>query len=103
MSDVTVYDLIQESQKKDSVKRQQNKLDILKSKGKKNESVKISSMDEKEIIQLKQQWKELILDTQKLKVEYEIAIEDINKIKELEIDLERGDSWRHKLARWLIK
>ena len=103
MSDVTVYDLIQESQKKDSVKRQQNKLDILKSKGKKNESVKISSMDEKEIIQLKQQWKELILDTQKLKVEYEKAIEDINKIKELEIDLERGDSWRHKLARWLIK
>lgn len=103
MSDVTVYDLIQESQKKDSVKRQQNKLDILKSKGKKNESVKISSMDEKEILQLKQQWKELILDTQKLKVEYEIAIEDINKIKELEIDLERGDSWRHKLARWLIK
>ena len=103
MVDFTTSDLFQESLKNNTAKKQQNKLDVLESKGKKNESVRISSMDEKEILQLKQQWQELILDTEKLRVKYEMAIKDINKIKELEIDLERGDSWKHKLARWLIK
>ena len=103
MSDVTVYDLLQESKKNEFVKKQQNKIDNLKLKEKQISSSKLSKKDKDEILQLKSQWQELILDTEKLRIKYEMAIKDIEKIKELEIDLERGDSWKHKLARWLIK
>lgn len=103
MSDVTVYDLIQKSSKNKSVKKQQNKIDTLKLQAKKIESVELDKNDKKDILKLKDQWNELILDTEKLRTQYEMLIKDIEKIKEIEIDLERGDSWKHRFARWLIR
>lgn len=103
MSDVTVYDLIQKSSKNESVKKQQNKIDTLKLQAKKIESVELDENDKKDILKLKDQWNELILDTEKLRTQYEMLIKDIEKTKEIEIDLERGNSWKHKFARWLIR
>ena len=103
MSDVTVYDLIQKSVENESAKKQQSKIDKLKLRAKKIESVKLDEKDEKAILKLKAQWQELILDTEKIRTDYDMLVREMIATKEALINIERGNSWKHKLARWLIR
>ena len=102
MTGMTISDLFQESLKNGNAKSQKNKLDVLKSRARENESVKISSVDEKEILQLRNEWKELILDTEKLRADYDMLIREMKELKEISIAIECGSTWKYKLARWLI-
>nr|WP_297935715.1 hypothetical protein [uncultured Lachnoclostridium sp.] len=90
MSDVTANNLLQKSFKKEEVQHQKSKLDALKLRAKKNESVEISSVDKKDIIQLKNQWQELILDTEKLRTDYDMLIREMKIMKEVSLAIERG-------------
>ena len=106
MSDKTVQDLIDKSIKQDVAKQQQNKIQKLQEKVKdieQNESYQISDMDKKYLNDLKHQWNELFIETVKVKTQYELLIQDVKLMKEITLAINKGDTWKYKLARWLVR
>ncbi|MFR6666891.1 MAG: hypothetical protein ACLUQX_12250 [Thomasclavelia spiroformis] len=106
MSDKTVQDLLDKSIKQDVAKQQQNKIQKLQEKVKdieQNESVQISDMDKKYLKDLKHQWNELLNETVKVKTQYELLIQDVKLMKEITLAINKGDTWKYKLARWLVR
>ena len=95
MSDMTVYNILKQS-KKDT-------LDKINKKTKELESVDLGKADKKEILNLKDKWNELILETMKLKTDYEILVKEVKEIRDVSISLNKGDTWRYKFVKWLIK
>lgn len=106
MSNKTVQDLLNKSIKQDVAKQQQNKIQKLQEKVKhieQNESVQISDMDKKYLKDLKHQWNELLIETVKVKTQYELLIQDVKLMKEITLAINKGDTWKYKLARWLVR
>lgn len=104
MSDKTVQDLLNKSIKEDVAKQQQNKIQKLQEKVKdieQNESAQIS--DKKYLKDLKHQWNELFIETVKVKTQYELLIQDVKLMKEITLAINKGDTWKYKLARWLVR
>lgn len=106
MSDKTVQDLLNKSIKEDVAKQQQNKIQKLQEKVKdieQNKSDQISDMDKKYLSDLKHQWHELFIETVKVKTQYELLIQDVKLMKEITLAINKGDTWKYKLARWLVR
>ena len=106
MSDKTVQDLLDKSIKQDVAKQQQNKIQKLQETVKdiaQNESAQISDMDKKYLSDLKHQWNELFIETVKVKTQYELLIQDVKLMKEITLAINKGDTWKYKLARWLVR
>ena len=104
MSDKTVQDLLDKSIKQDIAKQQQNKIQKLQEKVKDIEqSVQISDMDKKYLKDWKHQWNELFIETVKVKTQYELLIQDVKLMKEITLAINKGDTWKYKLARWLVR
>ena len=105
MSDKTVQDLLNKSIKEDVAKQQQqNKIQKLQEKVKdieQNESAQIS--DKKYLKDLKHQWNELFIETVKVKTQYELLIQDVKLMKEITLAINKGNTWKYKLARWLVR
>lgn len=68
-----------------------------------NESAQISDMDKKYLKDLKHQWNELFIETVKVKTQYELLIQDVKLMKEITLAINKGDTWKYKLARWLVR
>lgn len=106
MSDKTVQDLLDKSIKQDVAKQQKSKIRALQEKVKdveQNESAQISDMDKKYLNDLKHQWNELFIETVKVKTQYELLIQDVKLMKEITLAINKGDTWKYKLARWLVR
>lgn len=106
MSDKTVRDLLDKSIKQDVAKQQQNKIQKIQEKVKdieQNESAQISDMDKKYLKDLKHQWNELFIETVKVKTQYELLIQDVKLMKEITLAINKGDTWKYKFARWLVR
>ena len=106
MSDKTVQDLLDKSIKQDVAKQQQNKIQKLQEKVKdieQNESDQISDMYKKYLNDLKHQWNELFIEAVKVKTQYELLIQDVKLMKEITLAINKGDTWKYKLARWLVR
>ena len=58
---------------------------------------------EQNIEELKQQWTDLIIETQRLKLDYNILVHELEDAKDVLINVRYGNTWRYKLAKWLIK
>ena len=58
---------------------------------------------EQDIEELKQQWTDLIIDTQRLKLDYDILVHELEDAKDVLIHVHYGNTWRYKLVKWLIK
>ena len=58
---------------------------------------------EQDIEELKQQWTDLIIETQRLKLDYNILVHELEDAKDVLINVHYGNTWRYKLAKWLIK
>ena len=95
MSDMTVYDILNQSKDK--------AFDKINKKTKEIESVNLDEADKKEILKLKDRWNELIFETIKLRTDYEILVKEIKEIRDVSMSLNKGKTWRYKLARWIIK
>ena len=98
--------IIDKSIKQDVAKQQQNKIQKLQEKVKdieQNESAQISDMDKKYLKDLKHQWNELFIETVKVKTQYELLIQDVKLMKEITLAINKGDTWKYKLARWLVR
>ena len=94
MSDVMVYDLI---------KQYENELSTQKKKAKKLEKAHLGSKDKQELLDLKNQWNEVILSTERLKVEYEVTLREMKDMQQIAEKVKYGETWKYKLARWLVK
>ena len=106
MSDKTVQDLLDKSLKQDVAKQQKSKIQALQEKVKdieQNESAQISDMDKKYLNNFKHQWNELFIETVKVKTQYELLIQDVKLMKEITLAINKGDTWKYKLARWLVR
>lgn len=106
MSDKTVRDLLDKSINQNVAKQQKNKIQALQEKVKdieQNESAQISDMDQKYLNDLKHQWNELFIETVKVKAQYELLIQDVKLMKEITLAINKGDTWKYKLARWLVR
>lgn len=106
MSDKTVQDLLDKSIKQDVAKQQKSKIQALQEKVQnieQNESAQISDMDKKYLNNLKHQWNELFIETVKVKTQYELLIQDVKLMKEITLAINKGDTWKYKLARWLVR
>ena len=106
MSDKTVQDLLDKSIKQDVAKQQKSKIQSLQEKVQdveQNESAQISDMDKKYLNNLKHQWNELFIETVKVKTQYELLIQDVKLMKEITLAINKGDTWKYKLARWLVR
>ena len=106
MSDKTVQDLLDKSIKQDVAKQQQNKIQKLQEKVKdieQNESDQISDMNKKYLNDIKHLWNELFIETVKVKTQYELLIQDVKLMKEITLAINKGDTWKYKLARWLVR
>ena len=68
-----------------------------------NESAGISDMDKKYLKDLKHQLKELFIESVKVKTQYELLIQDVKLMKEITLAINKGDTWKYKLARWLVR
>ena len=66
-------------------------------------SAQISDMDKKYLKDLKHQWNELFIETVKVKTQYELLIQDVKLMKEITLAINKGDTWKYKLARWLVR
>lgn len=95
MSDMTVYDVLKQSKEK--------ALDKINEKTEELESVNLDEADKKEILQLKIRWNDLILETIKLRTKYEMLIKEVEEIRDISLRLNKGDTWRYKFAKWLVK
>ena len=58
---------------------------------------------EQDIKELKQQWTDLIIETQRLKLDYDRLVHELEDAKDVLINVHYGNTWRYKLAKWLIK
>ena len=58
---------------------------------------------EQDIKELKQQWTDLIIETQRLKLDYDRLVHELEEAKDVLINVHYGNTWRYKLAKWLIK
>ena len=58
---------------------------------------------EQDIKELKQQWTDLIIETQRLKLDYDRFVHELEDAKDVLINVHYGNTWRYKLAKWLIK
>ena len=103
MSDVIIYDLIQNGFEKGEPKKQLTKLHKLNRKAKELKSIDLDKIDKKEILELETQWQELILDAEKLRSDYDMLIREMKTTKEFLMQVNNENSWRYKLAKWLIK
>ena len=41
--------------------------------------------------------------TVKVKTQYELLIQDVKLMKEITLAINKGDTWKYKLARWLVR
>lgn len=57
---------------------------------------------EQNIEELKQQWTDLIIETQRLKLDYDTLVHELEDAKDILIHVHYGNTWRYKLAKWLI-
>lgn len=105
MSDKTVQKILQKSMEQDIAKKQKDKLKILQSKADNisPSGMNLSELDKKEIESLKHQWNELMIETLKLKTEYELSLKEMHRMKEITLAINNGNTWKYKLARWIIK
>ena len=39
----------------------------------------------------------------KVKTQYELLIQDVKLMKEITLAINKGDTWKYKLARWLVR
>ena len=53
--------------------------------------------------ELKEQWTDLIIETQRLKLDYDRLVHELEDAKDVLINVHYGNTWRYKLAKWLIK
>ena len=60
-------------------------------------------MNKKYLNDLKHQWNELFIETVKVKTQYELLIQDVKLMKEITLAINKGDTWKYKLARWLVR
>ena len=102
MSDSTIYNSIEERMK-NIFKKQKEKIGNLKLEEEKINSINLSEIDAKEIPKLKNDWQELMLDTERLRLEYDLLIREMKEVKQFSINLQCGTTWKYKLAKWLIK
>ena len=58
---------------------------------------------EQDIKELKQQWTDLIIETQRLKLDYDRLVHELEDAKDVLINVHYGNTWKYKLAKWLIK
>lgn len=105
MSDKTVQKMLQKSMEQNIAKKQKDKIQILQSKADNISPSKmnLSELDKKEIGNLKHQWNELMIETLKLKTEYELSLKEVHRMKEITLAINNGNTWKYKLARWLVK
>ena len=105
MSDKTVQKILQKSMEQDIAKKQKDKLKILQSKADNisPSGMNLPELDKKEIESLKHQWNELMIETLKLKIEYELSLKEIYRMKEITLAINNGNTWKYKLARWLVR
>ena len=106
MSDKIVRDLLDKSINQNVAKQQKDKIQALQEKLKdieQNESAQISDMDQKYLNDFKHQWNELFIETVKVKTQYELLIQDVKLMKEITLAINKGDTWKYKLARWLVR
>lgn len=80
------------------------KMQILKEIQERNaELQELRNDPEQDIKELKQQWTDLIIETQRLKLDYDRLVHELEDAKDVLINVHYGNTWRYKLARWLIK
>ena len=68
-----------------------------------SELQELQNNPEQNIEELKQQWTDLIIETQRLKLDYNILVHELEDAKDVLINVNYGNTWRYKLAKWLIK
>ena len=80
------------------------KMQILKEIQERNaELQELRNDPEQDIEELKQQWTDLIIETQILKLDYDRLVHELEDAKDALINVHYGNTWRYKLAKWLIK
>lgn len=80
------------------------KMQILKEIQERNaELQELRNDPEQDINELKQQWTDLIIETQRLKLDYDRLVHELEDAKDVLINVHYGNTWRYKLAKWLIK
>ena len=80
------------------------KMQLLKEIQERNaELQELRNDSEQDIKELKQQWTDLIIETQRLKLDYDRLVYELEDAKDVLSNVHYGNTWRYKLAKWLIK
>ena len=43
------------------------------------------------------------MGTVKVKTQYELLVQDVKLMKEITLAINKSDTWKYKLARWLVR